>query len=57
MFPRNERLSHTSDELEDEIHFLIECDKHNNRFKTLTEEASNVELTSDSWTKFIFNYI
>ena len=58
MLPRNERLCNTCNKLDDEIHYLIECDKYKyervEQFKTITEEVPNFELMPDSTTKFIF---
>ena len=58
MLPRNERLCDTCNKLEDEIHFLIECDNYKcerfEKFKTITEEVPNFEQITDSKTKFIF---
>jgi hypothetical protein len=58
ILPRNERLCNTCNKLEDEIHFLIDCDKYKyerlEKFKTITEEVPNFELMPDSKAKFIF---
>ena len=53
MLPRNERLCDTScNKLQDEIHFLIECDNYKcerfEKFKTITEEVLNFEQMTDS---------
>ena len=57
MLPRNERLCNTCNKLEDEIHYLIECDKYKyervEKFKTITE-VPNFNQMPDSTMKFIF---
>ena len=58
MIPRNERLCDTCNKLEDEIHFLIECDNYKcerfEKFKAITEEIPTFEQMTDSKAKFIF---
>ena len=58
MIPRNERLCDTCNKLENEIHFLIECDNYKcerfEKFKTITEEVPTFEPMTDSKAKFIF---
>ena len=57
MLPRNERLCDTCKKLDDEIHFLIECDNYKcerfEKFKTITE-VPNFEQMTDSKANFIF---
>ena len=52
MLPRNESLCNTCNKLEDEIHFLIECDKYKyervEKFKTITVEVPNFNQISES---------
>ena len=58
MIPRNERLRDTCTKLEDEIHFLIECDNYKcerfEKFKTIPEEVPTFKQMTDSKTNFIF---
>ena len=55
MLPRNERLYN---KLDDEFHFLIECDKYKyervDKFKSIAEEVAKFELMPDSKAEFTF---
>ena len=58
IIPRNERLCKTCNKLEDEIHFLIDCDRYKydriEMFKEIINEFPNFGDIIDSKSKFIF---
>ena len=56
--PRNERICQSCHKVEDEVHFLIDCDRYRyeriDMFKKITKEFPNFEEIKDSNSKFIF---
>ena len=58
IIPRNERLCESCHKVEDEVHFLIDCDRYKyeriDMFKKITREFPNFEEIKDSNSKFIF---
>ena len=56
IIPREERICKTCNKIEDEIHFLINCDKDDrtDKFKIIINEVPCFEDMPDSKTKFIY---
>ena len=58
IIPREERICKTCNKIEDEIHFLIDCDKYKDdrmdKFKIIINEVPCFEDMPDSKTKFIY---
>ena len=58
IIPRNERICKTCNKIEDESHFLIDCDNYNydriEEFKKITSQFPNFAEITDSKNKFIF---
>ena len=58
IIPRNQRLCESCHKLEDEIHFLIDCDRYKydriDMFKKITSEFPNFKDIKDSNSKFTF---
>ena len=58
IIPRNERLCKTCNKIEDESHFLIDCDNYNyargKEFKNIIVEFPRFAEITDSITRFIF---
>ena len=58
IIPRNERLCKTCNKIEDESHFLIDCDIYNyargKEFKNIIVEFPRFAEITDSITRFIF---
>ena len=58
IIPREERICKTCNKIEDEIHFLIDCDKYKDdrmdKFKIIINEVPSFEDMTDSKTKFIY---
>ena len=58
IIPRNERICESCHKIEDEVHFLIDCDRYKyeriDMFKNITREFPNFEEIKDSNSNFIF---